>query len=105
MVSIDINVIMFSSLFTRRELFHRVFDVSSSYSFTIDCDNKSNYIMNPTERLSWKQHFKVMVSYKLLKIVIGYYQELIICRGEYLTPYSPVLYDCAEVKQLPFRVT
>ena len=33
------------------------------------------------------------------------YQELIICRGEYLTPYSPVLYDCAEVKRLPFRVT
>ena len=35
----------------------------------------------------------------------GYAQELIICRGEYLTPYSPVLYDCAEVKRLPFRVT
>ena len=26
------------------------------------------------------------------------------CRGEYLTLYSPVIYDCAEVKRLPFRV-
>ena len=33
------------------------------------------------------------------------YQELIMCRGEYLTLYSPVIYDCTEVKQLPFRVT
>ena len=33
------------------------------------------------------------------------YQELIMWRGEYLTLYSPVIYDCAEVKWLPFRVT
>ena len=26
-------------------------------------------------------------------------------RGECLTPYSPVIDDCAEVKRLPFRVT
>ena len=26
-------------------------------------------------------------------------------RGEYLTLYSPVIDDCAEVKRLPFRVT
>ena len=32
-------------------------------------------------------------------------QELIMWRGEYLTLYSPVIDDCAEVKQLPFRVT
>ena len=70
MVSTDINVIMFSSLIIRRELFHRVFDISSSYSFTVDCDNKSNYIMNPTERLSWKQHFKAMVSYKLILYIM-----------------------------------
>ena len=31
------------------------------------------------------------------------YQELIMCRGEYLTLYSPVIYDCAEIKWLPFR--
>ena len=31
-------------------------------------------------------------------------QELIMWRGEYLTLYSPVIYDCAEVKRLPFRV-
>ena len=66
MVSIDVNLIMFSSLIIRRELFHRVFDISSSYSFTIDCDNKSNYTMNPPEGLSWKQHFKVMVSQKMI---------------------------------------
>ena len=34
----------------------------------------------------------------------AYYQELII-REEFLTPYSPVIDDCAEVKQLLFRVT
>ena len=34
-----------------------------------------------------------------------YDQELIMCRGEYLTLHSPVIYDCAEVKRLPFRVT
>ena len=33
-----------------------------------------------------------------------WYQELIMCRGEYLTLYSPVICDCAEVKRLPFRV-
>ena len=32
------------------------------------------------------------------------HQELIIWRGECLTLYSPVIYDCAEVKWLPFRV-
>ena len=32
-------------------------------------------------------------------------QELIMCRGEYLTLYSPVINDCTEVKRLPFRVT
>ena len=39
--------------------------------------------------------------------ITGYYrkQELILCRGEYLTLHSPVIYDCAEVKRLPFRVT
>ena len=36
---------------------------------------------------------------------VMYYQELIMCRGEYLMLYSPVIYDCAEVKRLPFRVT
>ena len=34
-----------------------------------------------------------------------WYQELIMWRGEYLMLYSPVIYDCAEVKWLPFRVT
>ena len=33
-----------------------------------------------------------------------FYQELIMWRGEYLTLYSPVIDDCAEVKWLPFRV-
>ena len=32
-------------------------------------------------------------------------EELIIWRGEYLTLYSPVIDDCAEVKWLTFRVT
>ena len=31
------------------------------------------------------------------------YHELIMCRGEYLTLYSSVIYDSAEVKRLPFR--
>ena len=44
-------------------------------------------------------------TYNIVLTYIIYHQELIICRGEYLTPYSPVLYDCAEVKRLPFRVT
>ena len=33
------------------------------------------------------------------------YRELIMWRVEYLTLYSPVIDDCAEVKRLPFRVT
>ena len=31
--------------------------------------------------------------------------RLVMWRGEYLTLYSPVIDDCSEVKQLPFRVT
>ena len=42
---------------------------------------------------------------KLYRDWIVYGQELIMCTGEYLTLYSPVIYDCAEVKRLPFRVT
>ena len=34
-----------------------------------------------------------------------YRQELIMWRGEYLTLYSPVIDDCAQVKWLPFCVT
>ena len=36
---------------------------------------------------------------------IYFNQELIMWRGEYLTLYSPVIDDCAEVKRLPFHVT
>ena len=42
---------------------------------------------------------------KLYRDWIVYGQELIMCTGEYLMLYSPVIYDCAEVKLLPFRVT
>ena len=57
----------YNSLIIRKELFHRVIDISSSYSFNIDGDNKNNYVMNSPDQLSWKQHFKVMVGYALLQ--------------------------------------
>ena len=71
MVSIDVNLyVMFSFLIIRRELFHRVFDISSSYSFNIDPDNKNNYMMNPLEGLSCKQHFRVMVSCRSCDLIM-----------------------------------
>ena len=45
--------------------------------------------------------FKIFV---LSKVTIAYLKELIMWRGEYLMLYSPVIYDCAEFKRLPFRV-
>ena len=63
----------------------------------------------------WRIHLRPALAWLMVHVaslIMKYYeeddhfhQELIICRGEYLTPHSPVLYDCAAVKRLPFRVT
>lgn len=54
---------IFNSLIIRKELFHRVFDISSSYSFSAHDDSKEKFTVNCPDGLSWKQHFEVMVSY------------------------------------------
>ena len=62
-------------------------------------------IIKPLNMLMVFKLFKITHNIMILIIkgqldiyVVTLYQELIMCRGEYLTLYSPVIYDCAEVK-------
>lgn len=97
------RLMTFCSLIIRKELFHRVFDISSSYSFDIDGDNKNNFIMNIPDQLSWKQHFKVMVGHTLL--LLEDHVMLLVQHGSLhvhpkissLSRTHPIRYECKNV--------
>ena len=107
-------------------LIYSLFDVSTSIAAGVDdlpCF-PTFYFYNPYSNIKFPYtcNFLILVKIQLTLVDVLNIQEVMytnnMCvsvtyisakvnnkRGECLTPYRPVIDDCAEVKRLPFRVT